>query len=154
MSTATECFMWRPAFKGVALLPRIVDAPNLSQSTHRLVSRRTHLNAIQPFHRTKENSHATWIDSSFLEEIQRPSIRNGCIMHAQHRSCVCGGTDEDQDPSRVLRAAWPNLGQPNSLELIFTPRHLRDGGKSNLLGADLAICRCRSHWNGLCRPTN
>jgi hypothetical protein len=98
---------------------------------------RTDPNAIQPFYRTKENFHATWINSSFLEEIQRHSVRNGSIMHAQHRSCVRGEADADQDPSRVLCSAWPNPSQPRLRELSFTPRPLRDGGKSNLLSADL-----------------
>jgi hypothetical protein len=124
-----------------------------TKSTHRLVSRRgLNPNAIQPFCRTKENSHATWINSSFLEEIQRPSALNDSIVHAQNRSLVRGEADADQDPSRVLRAALPTPGQPNLRELSFTPCRLPDGGKSNLLSAVLAICRCRSHWNGFIYP--
>jgi hypothetical protein len=107
-----------------------------TKSTHRLVSRRgLNPNAIQPFCRTKENSHATWINSSFLEEIQRPSTLNDSIVHAQNRSLVRGEADADQDPSRVLRAALPTPGQPNLRELSFTPCRLPDGGKSNLLSA-------------------
>ena len=128
--------MWRSAFTGTALLPRLVDAHYLYQIyPPARQPARTQPNAIQPFCRTKEKSHATWINSSFLEEIQRPSTLNDSIVHAQNRSLVRGEADADQDPSRVLRAALPTPGQPNLRELSFTPCRLPDGGKSNLLSA-------------------
>ena len=146
--------MWRSAFKGTALLPRFVDAPNLK--THPSARQPVqHLNAIQPFNRTMENSHALWNLSSLLEEIQRHSIRNGSIMHAQHRSCVRGEADADQDPSRVLCVAWPNPGQPSSRELIVTPRCLRDGGKSSVRNVGNGNPSLyRPTGTALCKPTN
>ncbi len=119
--------MWRPAFSGplsflaLWMLPIFPIHPPARQPA------RPHPNAIQPFDRTKENSHATWNLSRLLAEIRIPSTLNDSIMHAQNRSCVGGKADADQDPSRVLCAAGPNPGHPSSPELSFTPCRLRGG---------------------------
>jgi len=72
--------------------------------------------------------------AAFWKKYNAFQFAMAAIMHAQHRSCVCGGTMKIKIPlAFCARLPGRILAKPYSLELIFTPRHCGTGGNSNLL---------------------